>query len=135
MQNALDHAVRRAQMLWDFTHSRGPIARLLRWFGGMVPVDGVWICRYADGDWKAAHFLGDPVQIWRYDGDGLKVVESLPQLDMKQIGSKTPVLRFCVDETGWQMIYTEWHGGIAGRGWIMQANEAGRWKERVVWIS
>ena len=108
--HALDHSLCRAKGIWEHTHAHGPIARLWRKIGLMNAVHGIWICRYAEGDWNTAHFAGEPVQIWRYGSDGLKSVNSLPPLDLRSYRSKTPVLRFCIDETGQRMIYTEWHG-------------------------
>jgi hypothetical protein len=45
------------------------------------------------------------------------------------------ILRFCVDELGNRMILTECAGCRVGRGSILRANEAGRWKESLIWIS
>ena len=60
--HALDHSLCRAKGIWEHTHAHGPIARLWRKIGLMNAVHGIWICRYAEGDWNTAHFAGEPVQ-------------------------------------------------------------------------
>ena len=103
----------------------------------MRPVRGVWIRQYRDGDWETVHCKGEVIQSWRYDADGLTVVDEVPELDhASAIASATPVISFCVDETGGRMIYQEWHGVRAGHGCILTQTAKGEWvTEKHGWIS
>lgn len=134
---ALDHVTTRAKRQWDQTHSRGPIARLFRSLGAMKSASAVWICRHASGDWDGAHCRGEVVQAWRYDGSGLAQVEHLPELDhLNAIASATPVISFCLNETGDRMIYQEWNGPRAGFGAILALKGTGSWcTEKHAWVS
>lgn len=128
---ALEHALGRAKGIWDYTHRTGPISRFLRRMGVGRTVTAIWICRHTDGDWDKAKLAGEPAEIWRYDGDGLTVVDALPTVDLT-----TPVLRFCEDESGQRMIYTEWNGPLSAVGLVMRANEKGWWTvEKRAWMS
>jgi hypothetical protein len=94
----------------------------------MQPVQAVWIQEYADGDWETVHCQGDVIRTWRYDAEGLTSVEELPELDRTSaIASTTPVISFCVDETGGRMIYHQWHGVRAGHGCILACTKDGKW--------
>ena len=137
MATALDYAQSRARREWDHTHSRGPFAWLFRRLGAMRPVRGIWIRQYRDGDWETMHCKGEVVQSWRYDADGLTVVDELPELDQTNaIASTTPVISFCVDEPAGRMIYQEWHGVRAGHGCILAHKGNGEWvTEKHGWIS
>ena len=137
MGTALDYVERRARQEWDYTHSRGPFAWLFRCLGAMRPARGVSIQQYRDGDWKTGACKGEVIQTWRYDADGLTVVDEVPELDRTSaIASTTPVISFCVDETAGRMIYQEWHGGRAGYGCILARRESGKWVlEKYGWRS
>ena len=80
---------------------------------------------------------GEVVSIWRYDSDGLMVVDEVPELDQTSaIASTTPVISFCIDEAAGRMIYQEWHGVRAGHGSILACSKAGKWvTEKRGWIS
>jgi hypothetical protein len=133
---ALNHALGRAKGIWDYAHRTGLISRFLRRIGVGRTVTAIWICRHTDGDWDKAKLAGEPAEIWRYDGDGLAVVDALPTLDLSRSMSSTPVLRFCEDESGQRMIYTEWSGRLSAVGLIMRANEKSWWTiEKRAWMS
>jgi hypothetical protein len=137
MTAALDYAQGRAKREWDYTHSRGPFAWLFRRLGAMRPVRCVWIQEYRDGDWESPNCKGEVIRSWRYDADGLNVVEEVPELDQASpTASTTPVISFCVDETGGRMIYEEWHGVRAGHGCVLARSASGEWvTEKPGWIS
>jgi hypothetical protein len=77
------------------------------------------------------------VNVWRYNSGGLAQVDRLPELDESNtIASATPVIRFCLDETGERMVYQEWYGLRAGFGAILALNRKREWgTERQVWKS
>jgi hypothetical protein len=136
MSKSLEHALGRAKGIWDYTHRTGPISRFFRRIGMARTVTAIWICRHIDGDWDKAKLASEPTEIWRYDGDGLTVVGELPTLDLGRSMSSTPVLRFCEDELGQRMIYTEWNGRLSAVGLVMRANERGWWTiEKRAWMS
>jgi hypothetical protein len=113
------------------------MAWLFRRIGAMKPIRAVWIRQYMDGDWENAHFKGEAARTWKYDADGLIVVDAMPEPDdASAIASTTPVVSFCADETGNRMIYVEWHGRRAGGGRILARKENGKWvSEKDAWIS
>lgn len=137
MTAALDYAQSRAKREWDYSHSRGPFAWLFRRLGAMRPVRCVWIREYRDGDWESAHCRGEVIRSWKYDADGLSIVEGAPESDQSSaIASATPVISFCVDETGGRMIYQEWRGARSGRGCVLARLASGEWvTEKNGWIS
>ena len=137
MSAALDYVKARAKRQWDFTHSRGVWARLFRRAGAMKPAQGVWIKQYREGNWQIAMCFGEVSQIWRFDGDGLTLVDRMPELDRESaIASTTPWIGFCVDETGDRMIYEEVRGVCAGHGCILARGQSGEWEvERHGFIS
>jgi hypothetical protein len=140
MAAALDYAIEKAKEIRDAGHARGPFTWLLRRFrpGAMRPVDGVWICQHAKGNWATANCEGEPTQVWRFEGDDAVIVASLPDLDMTSAtASTTPHISFCVDDAGKRMIYEEWYGGRAGMGSIMAIKKNGKWAEveRGGWVS
>jgi hypothetical protein len=68
------------------------------------------------------------MHVWRYDAGGLAEVDSLPDLDKTSaIASTTPVIEFCLDETGKRMVCTEWNGPRAGSGLILTLQKNGKW--------
>lgn len=77
------------------------------------------------------------IRSWKYDADGLSVVERTPEFDQfRAIASTTPVISFYVDETGGRMIYQEWHGARSGRGGVLARIASGEWvTEKHGWIS
>src|SRR5262245_7179152 len=128
MVTALDYVQSRAKQEWEYTHSRGLFAWLFRLLGATRPVRGVWIQQYRDGNWDTVGCKGEVVRTWRYDDDGLTVVDEVPELDRTSaIASTTPVISFCVDEAAGRMIYHEWRGGRSGHGCVLARNQDGKW--------
>jgi hypothetical protein len=134
---ALDYAAGCAKRHWNYSNSRGLLARLFRRVGTIRSLDGIWICRHALGDWSNARCTGEPVETWCYDDSGLRTVDGLPAIDLTgAIVSRTPVLSFCLDDRAQRMIYVEWYGVRVGSGQILRAKQNGKWvTEQLVWIS
>lgn len=128
MSTAFDYIQCQAKRQWDHSHSPGLLTRLFLRLIASRKIRGVWIEQYWEGNWESGRLKGEAIQAWRYDADGLTVVERLPELDKSSpIASTTPVISFCVDESAARMIYQEWHGGRAGFGYILAHRGNGEW--------
>ena len=126
----------RAHNVWMASQSKSFVARLLRVLGAARPADIIYIEEYNTGDWNMAHCIENPVRVWAYKGDEFEEIEAVDKLDKTNaIASRTPVIRYCLDENGQRMIYTVWYGIRAGNGHIMK-RVGEDWKsEGRSWIS
>ena len=119
MITPIEYIADRARNAWRSSRSKGLIARFFRLIGAANSAEVIYIAEYEHGNWDTAHCLGDPVRVWAYRGFELEELEAVGELDQKNaIASKTPLIRYCLDENGQRMIYTEWNGRRAGYGCI-----------------
>lgn len=136
MVTPIKYVADRAHYAWRTSHSKGLIARIFRLIGAANPADVIYVAEHEAGNWDTAQCVGDPVRVWAYRGDEFEQLDAVGELDqVNAIASRTPVIRYCLDENGQRMIHTEWNGRRAGYGHIMR-RVGEDWKsEGRSWIS
>lgn len=116
-----EYVAAQARRIWAASHRGGLIQYFFQLIGaGKVP-EAIFVAEYPAADWQSAHCTGDPIGIWSFRGAAFEPVAGLPALDYSNpIASRTPVIRYCVDNDRQQMILCKWYGLRAGIGSLYQ---------------
>lgn len=113
----IQYVADQARRFWAASHRGGLIQHFFQLIGACKVPEAIYIAEYPTADWQSAHCTGDPIGIWSFRGTTFDPVADLPTLDSsKPIASRTPVLRYCVDNDRKQLILCKWYGLRAGNG-------------------
>ena len=131
-----NHVARLAESIWTAGRSNNLLELFFRLIGATTKTDVVYVLQYASGDWGNAKCTGDPIYNWEYRGTAFEWVGSIGTIDnVNKIASRTPVLRYCLDDQSTRMILNVWRGMRAGHGLILTFT-GDCWKpDRLKWKS
>ena len=114
------HVARKAENIWTAGHSNNWFELFFRFIGASSKPDVIYVLQYALGDWGNAKCTGDPIHNWEFRGTDFRLVDSIGTIDnANMIASRTPVLRYCLDDQSTRMIVNVWRGMRAEHGLIL----------------
>jgi hypothetical protein len=125
-----EYVADQARRSWAASHRGGLIQHFFQLIGAGKLPEAIYIAEYPAADWQSAHCTGDPIGIWSFRGATFEPVSDLPALDYSNpIASRTPVIRYCVDNDRKRMILCKWYGLRAGHGSLYHWDGV-QWKSR-----
>ncbi|QDT96275.1 hypothetical protein [Gimesia aquarii] len=124
------HVVEIVKGIWSSANARwDPIMWFFRMIGAAQTVDAVFVIEYGSGDWEHPLCKGEPDQIWKYDGSNFVTIEEMPDLVHGSISTKTPIVRYCINNKGSKMILNTFYGYRSGIGTVLE-EKGGKWIRR-----